>query len=135
MVDSRTGRRRPVKASSKRRPANTKVSDKKTVKAGELDFTFLTLVIVIVCVGLVMVLSASSPRALRLAGDSFHFFKKQFLFAVVGFVLMIVISRIDYKRYEKYVGIFMIGCLILLALVLIPGVGVMHNGSDRKSVV
>ena len=131
MVDSRTGRRRPVKASSKRRPANTKASEKKTVKAGELDFTFLTLVIVIVCVGLVMVLSASSPRALRLAGDSFHFFKKQFLFAVVGFVLMIVISRIDYKKYEKYVGIFMIGCLILLALVLIPGVGVMHNGSRR----
>ncbi len=131
MVDSRTGRRRPIKSSSKSRPVNRKVSDKKTVKAGELDFTFLTLVIVIVCVGLVMVLSASSPRALRLAGDSFHFFKKQFLFAVVGFVLMIVISRIDYKKYEKYVGIFMIGCLVLLALVLIPGVGVMHNGSRR----
>ncbi len=132
MVDSRTGRRRPIKTSSRKHPANTKISDKKkTVKAGELDFTFLTLVIVIVCVGLVMVLSASSPRALRLAGDSFHFFKKQFLFAVVGFVLMIVISRIDYKKYEKYVGIFMIGCLILLALVLIPGVGVMHNGSRR----
>ena len=132
MVDSRTGRRRPIKSSSKKRPVNTRIPDKKkTVKIGELDFTFLTLVIVIVCVGLVMVLSASSPRALRLTGDSFHFFKKQFLFAVVGFVLMIVISRIDYKRYEKYVGIFMIGCLILLALVLIPGVGVMHNGSRR----
>ena len=109
----------------------SQINKTKKNKVGEIDFTFLTLVIVIVCVGLVMVLSASSPRALRLAGDSFHFFKKQLLFAIIGFVGMVVISRIDYKKYEKYVGIFMIVCLILLALVLIPGVGVMHNGSRR----
>lgn len=133
MVDSRTGRRRPTpKASSKKRSSNTSIpSKKKIVKVGELDFTFLTLVIVIVCVGLVMVLSASSPRALRLAGDSFHFFKKQLIFAIIGFIAMMVISRIDYKKYEKYVGIFMIVCLVLLTFVLIPGVGVMHNGSRR----
>ncbi len=130
MVDSRTGRVRRKKPDLKT-AAIKNPSKKKIVKSGELDFTFLTLVIVIVCVGLVMVLSASSPRALRLAGDSFHFFKKQLLFAIVGFVIMMVISRIDYKKYEKYVGILMIGCLVLLALVLIPGVGIMHNGSRR----
>lgn len=130
MVNSRTGRvqrrKQDLKTAAIKNP-----SKKKVVKSGELDFTFLTLVIVIVCVGLVMVLSASSPRALRLAGDSFHFFKKQLLFAIIGFIGMIVISRIDYKKYENYVGIFMIVCLILLTLVLIPGVGVMHNGSRR----
>ncbi len=103
----------------------------KKSKLGEVDFTFLTLVIVIVCVGLVMILSASSPRALRIANDSFHFFKKQLLFSVLGFVAMIVASRVDYKKYEKYAGIAMLACLILLALVLVPGVGVMHNGSRR----
>lgn len=110
-----------------------KQAEKPKKKGGikELDFTFLTLVILIVCAGLVMVFSASSPRALRLYNDSFFFIKKQLLFAVVGFVGMLVISRIDYRKYEKYVGIFMIICLILLALVLIPGVGVMHNGSRR----
>lgn len=128
MVNSRTSGVKRKKVSS----ASGNISKKKKVnKAGELDFTFLTLVIVIVCVGLVMVLSASSPRALRISGDSFHFFKKQLLFAVIGFIGMIVISRIDYKKYEKYVGVFMIVCLVLLALVLIPGIGVMHNGSRR----
>ena len=129
MVNSKTGRVRK-KTSLKTAPAKNPTK-KKVVKSGELDFTFLTLVIVIVCVGLVMVLSASSPRALRLTGDSFHFFKKQLLFAIVGFIGMIVISRIDYKKYENYVGIFMLICLVLLAAVLIPGVGVMHNGSRR----
>lgn len=137
MVNSRvngTKRKRPVeKRQSKGHPPKRNIPHKnrKVTVAGDLDFTFLTLVIVIVCVGLVMVLSASSPRALRLAGDSFHFFKKQLLFAIVGFVLMLVISRIDYKKYEPYVGIFMIICLILLGLVLIPNVGIVHNGSRR----
>ena len=103
----------------------------KKIGVGEVDFTFLTLVILIVCVGLVMILSASSPRALRISGDSFHFFKKQLLFSVIGFILMIVVSRIDYKKYEQYVGIFMVVCLVLLGLVLIPNIGVMHNGSRR----
>lgn len=103
----------------------------KTKKLRDVDFTFLTLVIVIVCVGLVMVFSASSPRALRLTGDSFHFVKNQLLFAAVGFVIMMIVSRIDYHKYEKYTGIFMIVCLFLLLLVLIPGVGVSHNGSRR----
>ena len=129
MVNSKTGRVRK-KTNLKTAPVKNPTK-KKVVKSGELDFTFLTLVIVIVCVGLVMVLSASSPRALRLTGDSFHFFKKQLLFAIVGFIGMIVISRIDYKKYENYVGIFMLICLVLLAAVLIPGVGVMHNGSRR----
>lgn len=129
MVNSKTGRVRKI-TNLKTAPAKNPTK-KKVVRSGELDFTFLTLVIVIVCVGLVMVLSASSPRALRLTGDSFHFFKKQLLFAVVGFVGMIVISRIDYKKYENYVGIFMLICLALLVAVLIPGVGVMHNGSRR----
>ncbi len=97
----------------------------------ELDFTFLTLVIIIVCIGLVMVFSASSPRALRLTGDSFYFVKRQLLFACVGFILMMIISKIDYRKYEKYAGIFMLICLVLLVLVLIPGIGVEHNGSKR----
>ena len=100
-------------------------------KIKELDFVFLTLVIVTVCVGLVMVFSASSPKALRLTGDSFFFVKKQMLFALIGFVALFFVSIVDYKKYERYVGILMIACLVMLVLVLIPGVGVMRNGSRR----
>ena len=44
---------------------------------------------------------------------------------------MLVISRIDYRMYKPYTKIFMIVCLVLLTLVLIPHVGVEHNGSRR----
>lgn len=101
------------------------------LRLGDVDFTFLTLVIVIVCFGLIMVFSASAPRALRLMGDSFFFIKRQLLFAVVGFIIMIYISKIDYKKYEDLVPIFMIVCLVLLVAVLIPGLGVSKNGSRR----
>ena len=120
-----------TRSSSHNQKSGQKLKKQSSKRLAEMDFTFLTLVIVIVCAGLVMVFSASSPRALRLAGDSFHFVKKQLLFALFGFIAMMVISRIDYKKYEKYVGIFMIVCMILLGLVLIPGVGIMHNGSRR----
>ena len=120
---------------SKKTKKNEKIANisgkVKKIGTNEFDFTFLTLVILIVCVGLVMILSASSPRALRISGDSFHFFKKQLLFSVIGFILMMVVSRIDYKKYEQYVGIFMVVSLVLLGLVLIPNIGVMHNGSRR----
>ena len=137
MSNSRTGKskkKRPVtkNVAVKKSVSGTKESVvKRSINVKDFDFTFLTLVIVMVCVGLVMILSASSPRALRIAGDSFHFFKKQLLFVLVGFAAMIFVSQIDYKKYERYVGAFMLICLVLLVLVLIPGVGVMHNGSRR----
>lgn len=100
-------------------------------KKSDMDYTFLTLVIIMMCVGLVMLLSASTPAGNVKFGNSYHFFLKQFQSAVVGFVAMIVISRIDYRMYKPYTKLFMIICLVLLTLVLIPHVGVEHSGSRR----
>lgn len=96
-----------------------------------LDFTFLTLVIVIICFGIIMVFSASAPKSLRTYGNSYNFVKKQLIFAVVGFVGMMILSRIDYRKLKKYVGLAMIVCIGLLIAVIIPGVGVEHNGATR----
>ena len=100
-------------------------------KQSELDFTFLTLVIVIVCIGIIMVFSASAPKSLRMYGNSYNFVKKQLAFAIVGFVGMIGLSRIDYRIIKRYVGLAMIICIGLLVAVLIPHVGVEHNGATR----
>lgn len=100
-------------------------------KKSDMDYTFLTLVIIMVCVGLVMLLSASTPAGNARFGNSYHFFFRQLLFVLVGFAAMLVISRIDYRMYKPYTKIFMIVCLVLLTLVLIPHVGVEHNGSRR----
>lgn len=120
---------------SNRQPQRTKtaVSNKSisTKLAGEVDYTFLFLVILLLCAGLVMLLSASAPAANTTYGDSYYFFKKQVVGAILGIIGMWVISRINYERYKKYIPKFMLVCIILLVLVLIPGIGVKVNGSRR----
>lgn len=100
-------------------------------KRAEMDYTFLTLVIVMVCVGMIMLLSASAPTGNTKFGNSYYFFLKQLQFVVVGFIAMIIISRIDYRMYKPHTRLFMIICLVLLAMVFIPKIGVEHNGSRR----
>lgn len=100
-------------------------------KQPPLDFTFFTLVTIIICFGIIMVFSASAPKSLRTYGNSYNFVTKQLIFAAVGFVGMLILSRIDYRKLKKYVGLAMIVCILLLIAVIIPGVGVEHNGATR----
>ena len=86
-----------------RRTTRAKIG--KTVKLarmGEIDYTFLFIVILLLSFGLVMLLSASAPAGNTLHNNSYYFFNKQFLCAILGLIGMWVISRIDYNKYKKY---------------------------------
>lgn len=96
-----------------------------------IDATFLLLIIIVLCVGLIMLLSVSAPASNTKFGNSYYFFVRQLGFAAVGFAAMLIISRIDYRLYKPFVRPFMIICVILLILVLIPGIGVEHHGARR----
>lgn len=100
-------------------------------RMGQMDYTFLTILIVIVCAGLVMLLSASAPAANTKFKNSYHFFVRQLIYGGIGFAAMIVISRIDYRKYKKHTGAFMLICVVLLAMVFLPVIGSSHNGSRR----
>lgn len=91
-------------------------------------FLFITTIALII-LGLVMIYSSSSIWAEYKFNDSFHYVKQQGLFAIVGLVLMIIISKIDYSIYYKKTNIILGICLLLLVLVLIPGIGSVRNGS------
>lgn len=98
---------------------------------GEMDYTFLLLTVVLTIIGLVMLLSASTPSANIKFGKSYYFFIRQLVFAVMGFILMYVVSLVDYHTYKKYANVGILVGIILLVLVLIPGIGVARNGSRR----
>ena len=89
---------------------------------------FIT-VISLIIFGILMIYSASSIWANYKFNDSLHFVKQQTLFATIGLVLMIIISKIDYKFYYKKANLILTICIILLVLVLIPGIGSVRNGS------
>ena len=94
-----------------------------------IDFTLLITILLLLSIGLIMVLSASSPSALSESGDSYAYFSKQLLFAILGIIAMLFISKIDYRFYQKFYKHAWWISLILLALVLVAGKTV--NGAKR----
>ena len=93
------------------------------------DFTLLITILLLLFIGLIMVLSASSPSALSETGNSYEFFSKQLFFAVTGVVAMLIISKIEYRFYKKFYKHAWVLSFVLLALVLIAGRTI--NGSKR----
>lgn len=85
---------------------------------GSMDIPFLVILMTIVTIGLVMLFSASYTYSYYNRGDSTQIFVRQLIFAVIGIVLMFIISRIRYE-YFRLVAIILAGLsLILLVLVL-----------------
>ena len=89
------------------------------------------LVAVFNLLGLVMVMSASSVVALDAYGSSWYFVVRQALWAAIGTVVMVLIARVDYRRWRRWSTPLLIGSLLMLAVVLVPGVGVSANGATR----
>lgn len=97
----------------------------------KIDYILFITVLILLSIGLIMVLSASAPSALSETGNSYTYFNKQFLCAILGIILMLFISKIDYRFYKKYYwAIYVISTAVLL-LVIIPGVGKEVNGATR----
>lgn len=94
-----------------------------------IDFTLLITILLLLSIGLIMVLSASSPSALSTTDSSYTYFYKQAIFAVAGLFMMWVISNIDYRFYQKYYKLaYIIAFLSLLAVLFI---GKTINGAKR----
>lgn len=109
----------------KKREVDIKNSDNKSI-----DFGMFVIIILLLCIGLVMVSSASSYYALSTWGNSNYLLTRQLVFAIAGIVAMIIISRIDYKIYKKWSYLGYALALILLIAVLTP-LGVTVNGAKR----
>ena len=98
-------------------------------KTGELDYYLLTDIIIMLLFGLVMVFSASSANAADELGDSYYYLRNQAIMAGVGFVVMLVVSRIDYHILGRYANMLLVGTIIVLVMVLVFGTEV--KGAKR----
>lgn len=94
-----------------------------------VDFTLCITVLLLLALGIIMVLSASSPSALSDYGDSYTYVSKQALAAVIGLIGMFIISKIDYHIYKSFYKLAYIGSVLLLAIV--PIIGDDINGAKR----
>lgn len=81
--------------------------------------------------GLLMVASASMVISDRRVGFPFYYLIRQSCYAGVGLVLAWLVTRIRIKVWQRLSGYLILLSVLLLALVLVPGIGKMVNGSRR----
>lgn len=88
-------------------------------------------VIMLLGIGLVMVASSSIEIADRATDDPLYYFKRQFVFAVLGISAGYVLTKIRLAYWESSGMAILLLMVVLLSLVLIPGLGRTVNGSTR----
>lgn len=98
---------------------------------GPLDLPFLMLVLMLTAIGVIMMFSASYADALYEMGDPTYYFMRQGLFALGGVGVMYVMSKINYQTLRWLSVFVLVGSIILLVMVKIPGIGSSGGGANR----
>lgn len=96
-----------------------------------LSSSLFLAIITLIGIGLVQVYSSSFIFAIESYGDGLFFFKRQLIFALLGFITLVATIHIPFKFIEKY-GWALWGVAILgLAATYVPGLGVRVGGAMR----
>jgi len=95
------------------------------------DPVMLTAVILLAGIGLVAVYSASSILAEQRYGDHYYYLRKQIMFCLLGFIIMILAKNINYLFYRRFVYFILGSSVILLGLLLVPELGMRVGGAQR----
>ena len=97
---------------------------------GHYDWGLIALFLMLLCIGLLMVLSASGVVAERMNGDKYFFFKRQLIYAAIGGVVMWVLAAMPRQLLYKLQYPFLVAVLMLLFATLSP-LGSRINGAQR----
>jgi len=99
-------------------------------KVGGVDRPLLICIILLLCMGTVMVFSASYPYAKEYFNDSYRFARSQIIFALFGLgVMATVIKFFDYHFIRRFSKIIMLVGILMLVAVLVAGSGA--KGAQR----
>ncbi len=81
--------------------------------------------LLLLVLGLIMVLSASSIESLRISGSSYTLFLRQLMFAVAGVIMMVIVARRTSIQFWRGISVGLLGfAIISLIVVLVIGVSV-----------
>lgn len=110
------------------RPAGTPVNQPRR----PARFVVLAIMaLLMVLLGIVMVLSAASVQDLRIHGNAWYHQRRQLIWVVLGLAGLVTTSRLDYRRLRPAAIWLLVGSMVLLMMVFIPGIGIKANGSSR----
>lgn len=97
----------------------------------KIDKWLLFLVLGLVGFGLLMVYNSSVIIAVRDFGDQLYYVKEQGKWLLLGLVALTIASRIDYHTWYRWALPMLLGMLILLVAVFLPGLGIRALGAHR----
>lgn len=136
MTDSNVGKTKVSRANVKENrismPNKEPQAEYVRVRSGA-DRIFLVCVILLVCFGSIMVFSASYHYSGIKYGDGLYLAKRQLMFAIVGILAMLVVTRFNYKLFKLLSVPAYIFSMFLLVLVIVMGTS--GGGAQRWLVI
>ena len=117
------GQRAEMSASTKRKRTREK-------EKPYYDYDLLLVIIFLMCFGLVMLYSSSAYSAQVDYKNDMFFFTRQAMIGIIGFIVMFIVSKIDYHLYGAYAKELFWFSMFLMALVQTP-LGKTVNGARR----
>lgn len=95
----------------------------------KINFKILVPLYLILIIGIYMVYSSSRVWANYIYNDGTYYLKRQFIFLILGTIMLFIGMKVNLNRVKKHTGLLLLLSLVLLALLLIPGLGVERGGS------
>lgn len=117
------GQRAEMSASTKRKRTREK-------EKPYYDYDLLLVIIFLMCFGVVMLYSSSAYSAQIDYKNDMFFFTRQAMIGIIGFIVMFIVSKIDYHLYGAYAKELFWFSMFLMALVQTP-LGKTVNGARR----
>ncbi|MBP7792169.1 MAG: putative lipid II flippase FtsW [Candidatus Goldbacteria bacterium] len=96
-----------------------------------VDNTLFITAFILVLGGLIMVYSSSTVLAIGTYKDGAYFFKRQFLWLVIGCLTGFVFYKMDKENLKKIIPLLTFVSILMLFAVHIPGFGRKANGATR----
>ncbi len=87
--------------------------------------------LILLCVGIVMIYSASAIYAYENLGDSSYYLKRHLLYVAIGFCCCLFAMSVDLEKLRKLAKPLLLFSFVLLLLVLVPGIGRVAGGARR----
>ncbi len=102
------------------------------VNHGSFDFVFLCCVLLLFTIGIIMMYSAGYVYADFKVGTSSYYFKSQLSKAILGFIAMIILSKIDYRFFNSPITLLINAAAIgLLIYAIFANWGVSDQETSR----
>ncbi|PID51847.1 MAG: putative lipid II flippase FtsW [Candidatus Moraniibacteriota bacterium] len=111
--------------------SENKISHDTLYVSGTSDRLLFGIVAGLTFFGVLMIASAGIVYADVRFDDPYFFFKRQIIGVTLGFIAMIVLSKVDYHIFRRWAFWIFVGSIGLLVLALLPNVGSEAYGASR----